>query len=166
MHRRAISQIIGTMIMVALVASIGSLLLFRGVDAINDFNNFAFSFFGGETDSASELLLIEHVHFNTTLPNKELNLWIRNTGTVDATINAITMVKLDTQELIVGEDSRIDLIPIKSLVKITLKDGQVDLTGGGTQAWTDTYFDNKEYRLTVTTLSGNSFDVVATPFNT
>jgi len=154
--------------MVALVASIGSVFLFQGMDVINGFNNLASSFLGGQTDAARERFLIEHIHYNTTTPvDKELNIWIRNTGIVEARINSITMVKLDTQELIISEVNRNDLIPIKSMLKITLNNTQVDLSAGPTQVWTDPYFSNsKEYRFTVTTTLGNSFDVVTSPFNT
>lgn len=95
--RRGISSVVGTLMMVAVVAVIGSVILFQGLNGINDFNYYL-SFLTGSKDSLHENAIIENVHF--TPGDDELTISVRNTGTVQIDITKITMVNIDSQELV------------------------------------------------------------------
>jgi len=167
--RRGINQIIGTMMMVAIVAALGSVLMFQGLNGIQSFNEFLASFIGLQSDSAREELIIEHVRF--TPDTEQVDIWVRNVGIVDATINTVTIVKIDSQNLIVQSNDLLGtIIPIKSVMQLTLTSVEgVDLTccGSVNQQWDDPTFSTfKEYFVAVTTTEGNSAESVVTTFNT
>src|SRR5574342_127069 len=85
--RKGISNIVGTLLMVAIVASIGTVLLFQGMNNINNFN-FTLSFLTGSKDSLSEDVTFEHVRFNPT--DNHVNIYVRNTGLQQVEIDKIT----------------------------------------------------------------------------
>ena len=170
--KRGLSSIVGTLIMVAVVASIGSVIMFQGLNGINDFNYYL-SFLTGSKNSAYENLVIEHVRFNPT--TNGLDVWVRNTGTVEVGISKITMVRMDTQELILDVNPHVTL-PINELVNInelvdTNRDGS--LTAADTwqsspydiPPFSDAPYDTPQFRISITTLSGNSFETTANRFN-
>ena len=160
--RRGISSVVGTLIMVAIVAALGSTILFQGLNGINDFNYYL-SFLTGSKKSLQENLMIEHVRFNPT--DEQLDIWIRNTGTVQVEIAKITMVKIDSQELVPIDISGETTISIGDIENMN---GLADLTVlviPATQ-WDDPSYATSEYRISVTTAMGNSFESTATPFNT
>ena len=168
--KRGLSSIVGTLIMVAVVASIGSVIMFQGLNGINDFN-FYLSFLTGSRNSANENLIIEHVRFNPT--TTDFDIWVRNTGTVEVEITKITVVNLNSQEIVLSATSD-DIVPIGEHVGINK---QADLPLSTTGGWEDdpacvAYvvttcpYEFAEYRISITTLSGNSFETLATPFNT
>jgi hypothetical protein len=109
--RRAVSQIIGSLVVLALVASIGSVILFQGLNQINAFN-YDLSFHDRENnDALREDIAWEHVRFDPD--STEIELYLANIGSIDSTIVTATVVKVDTQELVVAwqdipeEDGRI-----------------------------------------------------------
>ena len=170
--KRGLSSIVGTLIMVAVVAAIGSVIMFQGLNGINDFNYYL-SFLTGSKNSAYENLVIEHVRFNPT--TSDLDVWVRNTGTVEVDISKITMVRMDTQELILDTNPHVTL-PISTLVDLneqvdTNRDGSID----GTDTWQSSPYDQApfnvapydtpQFRISITTLSGNSFETTANRFN-
>jgi flagellin-like protein len=170
--KRGISSIVGTLIMVAVVASIGSVIMFQGLNGINDFNYYL-SFLTGSKNSLHENLIIEHVRFNPT--TNDLDVWVRNTGTVELEISKITMVRMDTQELILDANPQI-ILPISTIVNInepvdTNRDGSLTLADTWQNSPYDTPpfntppYDTPQYRISLTTQSGNSFETTATRFN-
>ncbi len=170
LRKRGISSVVGTLIMVAVVAAIGSVIMFQGLNGINDFNYYL-SFLTGSRNSANENLVIEHVRFNPTTPN--LDIWIRNTGTVEVKITKIMVVNLNSQEIVLSKISD-DIIPIGEHVGIN-KLADLPLSLGGWEddpacvaydVVTPCPYEFAEYRISITTLSGNSFETLATPFNT
>ncbi len=147
--------------MLAIVGGIGSILLFQGMNAINSFNS-ALSIFDVETkDAARESLVIAHVRFHDT---DDVTLWIRNTGTIDVVIDTITMVRIDTQELllnnstIAAEVDFADQVPLKDIKQAGPMDTSLSTSWGSVLG--------EKFRITVTTTRGSSFDVVAKPLNT
>src|SRR5574338_667428 len=86
--KRGISSIVGTLLMVAVVASIGSVLMFQGLNGINDFNYYL-SFLTGSKSALEENAIIEHIKFDPL--TNDLDVWVRNTGTTQMEINKITM---------------------------------------------------------------------------
>ena len=152
--KRGISSIIGTLIMVAVVAAIGSVIMFQGLNGINDFNYYI-SFLTGTKNSSYENLVIEHVRFDPV--SNDLELWIRNTGTVEAKIAKINMVRIDNQEIIIN-DNPDQIISIGEL-------GSMDIPQA-IAVWQGTPYETAQYRISLITSSGNSFETTAVPFNT
>lgn len=172
---RGISQIIGTVLMLAIVATLGSVLLIQGTQSIEVFNSFVNFYKDSQTTAAQESILIEHVTFVPT--NKTVNFWLRNTGTIEVTVDRITMVKIDTQELVIQNEttSITQTIYPKELEKIQVSTSDSAFLGIVTAAplkWeknylaTSTPLNASEYRISITTARGNSFETIARPFNT
>ena len=170
--KRGLSSIVGTLIMVAVVAAIGSVIMFQGLNGINDFNYYL-SFLTGSKNSAYENMVIEHVRFNPA--TSDLDVWVRNTGTVEVEISKITMVRMDTQDLILNVNPHVTL-PISELVDInelvdTNRDGSIDPADTWQNSPYDLApfnvapYDTPQFRISITTLSGNSFETTANRFN-
>lgn len=155
--RRAISQIIGALMMVAIVTVVGTAILFPGLSAIQDFRN-VMEVEGDKADSARESLLIEHVRFNPT--SDVIIISVRNIGTISAIVDTITIVKIDTQDLLLNQNAINDEIFVKEVSDITY-----NANLGGSD-WQDSPYNDKSYEISVTTVRGNSFKVVAIPYNT
>ena len=167
--RRGISNIVGTLIMVAVVAAFGSVIMFQGLNGINDFNYYL-SFLTGSKNSVNESAVIEHVRFDPSIIGPTTNavdIWIRNTGTTQLEISKVSIVKMDTQVQIFANNNRVT-IPINQLVNIN----QSPITPAGIVWNTAQYCGltfptcTVSYRISITTASGNSFETTATPFNT
>lgn len=163
--KRGISTIVGTLLMVAVVASIGSVLMFQGLNGINDFNYYL-SFLTGKKSYVNESAVIEHVRFNPT--TEDMDIWVRNTGTEQLEISKVSIVKMDTQVQIIANNNQVT-IPINELVNINQSP-----TTPSPIVWNSlTYCGatpptpcTTSYRISITTASGNSFETTATPFNT
>lgn len=172
--RRGISNIIGSLIVLAIVASVGSVILFQGLNQINAFS-FDLSLF--DKEKVSELredIVFQHVRFDAgPLPEgNNLILYLANVGSVDSTISSVTVVKIDTQELIFTRmmPSANATIPIEEDAMIILDGANLPL--GAEHIWNSTEYGppggppNPKYKITVGTSKGNFFDTVAEPFNT
>ena len=153
--KRGLSSVVGTLIMVAIVASIGSVILFQGMNSINAFN-YDLSFLTGSKDALSENIIIEHVRFNPT--TNDVNLYVRNIGTQEVEIDKITMVKIDTQELILNNKTseKIFISDMKNMTQLPT------ITGG---VWNVNQYNHTDYKISITTKAGNSFETIARPFN-
>ena len=153
--KRGISSIIGTLLMVAVVSVIGSVILFQGLNGINNFNYYL-SFLTGSKDASHESAVTEHVRFNPA--DNNLDVWVRNTGTVQLEISRITVVRLDTQAIIINENPG---------ATVFLSDTtQINHPDDGAFNWSDAGYDTAQYRISLTTSKGNSFETMATPYNT
>lgn len=159
--------------MLAVVTVVGSALFIQGLGGITDFNTFLAVFSEeGETDMVHESIIIEHVRFHPE--NESVGFWLRNTGLTTVTIDRITMVKVDTQDLIINKDLAEEIFGKEiNLINVT---GHT-LPGSLTK-WNESYDDDNnpgtpdaaledsEYRISVTSVRGNSFETTAAPFNT
>jgi len=169
--RKGVSTVVGTLFMLAVVTSVGSVLFIQGLTGINTFNNFLVVFSEeGESESVHESILIEHVRFDPA-GSKDVQFWLRNNGLERVGIDRITMVRVDTQELIINKDFTNPAVELfgQELEKITVTGSDVDI--GSCTEWDcsdegDAALEGDEYRISVTTARGNSFETVATPFNT
>ena len=164
--RRAISQIIGTMMMVAIVASVGSALMFQGIDGINEFNSYMQGVVGITSNSARELILIEHVHMDPATSGVEI--YVTNYGSVDVLVRSVKMLKIDTQHLLFDNDIS-ELIPIGTRIMLNDPGGvTADLSKlGGSATWTNSlYSAQQEYLISITTAEGSSFQKAVSAFNT
>jgi len=185
--RRAVSQVIGALFALAIVATFGSVLLIQGVQGVENFTAFLNIFEETEAKSTQEVFIIEHVKFNATIidengntvdNHEEIDIWIRNTGKIDIIIDRISIVKINTQELIVNIENINQDVFQKEVRQITLGENEDEdeevtmptLTPTGScscQDWEDVFVaeGSTEYRITVTTIRDKSVETVAGLFN-
>lgn len=158
--RRAISQIMGSVVILGVVTSIGSVVLFNGMNQINAFS-YDLSFHDkAKNEAYRENLMFEHVRFEPG--TNQIILYFANIGTTESTIESITVVKLDTQNILVDwEDG------VNSTIQIKESSDPIIINANlGSLTWNDPLYRNSEYKISVTTSKGNFFSTVASPFNT
>ena len=163
--KRGISSIVGTLLMVAVVASVGSVILFQGMNNINNFN-YMLSFLTGSKGSISEDITIEHVRFDPT--SNSLNIYLRNTGIQEVEIDKITVVKMDTQDLIWTNqtNTKIFISEFKNMTQTPNITAYPPLPPLCTSAcWNVNQYNSTDYQISITTTLGNSFETIARPFN-
>ena len=164
-NRRAVSQIIGSVVILGIVTSVGSVILFNGMDSISAFT-YDLSFHEKTKNQIHrEDIIFEHVRFEPNTDNITIDL--ANIGTVESTISTITILKIDNQEIIANWIEVNQSIQIKDNQRIILDDiddSEIILTGTG--IWNDANYLNSEYKISLTTVRGNFFTTVASPFNT
>jgi len=170
--RKGVSTVIGTLFMLAIVTAVGSVLAIQGITGITTFNNFLAIFSEeGESESVHESILIEHVRFIPT--SKDVEIWLRNNGLQRVGIDRITMVNVETQDLIINKDFTNPAVALfgQELQLVTITGGDVSLPTSCLK-WDSSSCANSvvladdEFRISVTSSRGNSFETVATPFNT
>ena len=160
--RRGISQIIGTLFMVAIVVSVGSVLLFTGIENITSFNSFLEIIKNTETDQINESFIIEHIRFDpVTNSGENIEISIRNTGSVDITLERIAIHQIENQNLIIYDTDP----------NLTIFSGEME-----TQTYTnwigtgidinDVGYVDSQYRIVVTTTKGTTVETIAAAFNT
>ena len=166
--RRGVSQIIGSLIVLAVVASVGSVILFQGLNQINAFN-YSLTFHDREhNEGLREDILFEHVRFD---PNtNDLVLYLANIGSIDSTIASVTVVKIDTQELLLAWKEVDPTINPNNPTGLILIDNHIVLhtnvtTLNGDNKWNQTYYNTTDYKISISTSKGNFFDEVRSPFN-
>ncbi|WP_109877338.1 hypothetical protein [Nitrosopumilus zosterae] len=156
----------GSVVILGIVSSVGSVILFNGMNSISAFT-YDLSFHEASKNQIHrEDIIFEHVRFEPNTDNLIIDL--ANIGTVESTIVSITILNIDNQEIIsnwVDLDQTIQLKDNRQLVLDLLDDAQIILVqGSGT--WNDPAYVNSEYRISLTTAKGNFFTTVASPFNT
>lgn len=164
-NRRAVSQIIGSIVILGIVSSVGSVILFNGMNSISAFT-YDLSFHEKSKNQIHrEDIIFEHIRFVPNDDNIEIDLL--NIGTVETTVTNITILKIDTQEIIANWIDVTEPVPMKTNKKIILDNSNIVLTNGiVTQTWDDAYYVDGKYKISLTTVKGNFFTTVASPFNT
>jgi len=164
--RRAVSQVMGSIVILGIVSSVGSVILFNGMNSISAFT-YDLSFHEkSKNEIHREDIIFEHVRFEPDTDNIAISL--ANIGTVESTISTITVVKINTQEIVANWVDVNQSIQVKDFQKITLddvNDSEIILTPIDSTWNNSTYFDY-EYKISLTTTRGNFFSTVASPFNT
>ena len=149
--------------MVAVVVPIGVIILSSGMSEVAEFNQKVGVNNEQNLNRVQEDVVFEHVRFVPT--TKEVILSLRNIGTIETDINKITIVRMDTQDLIFSQDNLADFVSLKSYSDISING---DLPGADT--WNDGdvngLYRDSDYKISVITSRGNFFDTVARPFNT
>ena len=169
--RKGVSQIIGAIFMLAVVAAIGSIILIQGMTGINTFTSFLETVQANQViRSTHESFIVEHVRFDPGSEN-QVYIWIRNTGLDDITIETVAMIKIDTQELVIlNQTSNQQIFPddMKVLVnKNTSNPSVTDVTMPLSCAeWDSSPCFGADYKISITTTQGTTVDVAARPFNT
>ena len=166
--RRAVSQVIGALMALAIVATFGTILLIQGVQGVENFTSFLNIFKETSAKSAQEVFIVEHVKFNST--NKNIDLWVRNTGKIDITIDKISIVKINTQELIASTDRINKDVFSKDFKQISFTSANVTMPTKNcscSSSWQQVF--NTEgsgsYRITVSTIRDKSIETIAGLFN-
>jgi len=165
-NRRAVSQVIGSVVILGIVSSVGSVILFNGMESISAFT-YDLSFHEKSKNQIHrEDVIFEHVRFEPSSDNMEIDL--ANIGTVESTITNITIMKIDTQEIIANWVDVNESVAIKDNQKIILDltDDSDIILSVGSNTWDDPYYVDSEYKISLTTSKGNFITTVASPFNT
>jgi hypothetical protein len=147
------------LIVLAVVASVGSVILFQGLNQINAFN-YDLSFHDREYNEAlREDILFEHVKFD---PNANgFILYLANIGSIDSTVGTVTVVRVDTQEMIFAWEDVNETIQIEDHTIVLLN--ATSLPGA---QWNQTGYNSTDYKISITTSKGNFFSTIATPYDT
>ena len=158
--RRAISQVMGSVVILGVVTSIGSVILFNGMNQINAFSYDLTFHDKAKNEAFRENLMFEHVRFEPG--TDQIILYLANIGTTESTIESITVVKLDTQNILVNWDESVGTtIQIKDSSDPVIINANLN-----SQTWDDPTYRTSEYKISITTSKGNFFSTVASPYNT
>lgn len=157
---RGISQVVGSLFMLAVVIPIGVIILSNGMTEVAEFNQKLSVNNDQQINSVQEDVIFEHIRFVPS--SNEVIISVRNSGTVETGINKISIVKMDTQELIVSETNLAPFLSLKDYGDITVN-GNLALGGN---VWDDPNYRDSDYKISLITSRGNFFDTIARPFNT
>ena len=161
--RRGVSQIMGGLLMLAIVVPLGSVVLFSGITEITAFNNSLSNTIEYRNNGIQEDLVFEHIRFE---PNsKMVTISALNTGSSEIVVDRITLVNMTNQKFLFKIDSVSSFVPLVLQVQNST---DIDITANfaGTD-WSDSGDPTKwEYRISIITARGNFFDTVARPYNT
>jgi hypothetical protein len=153
----------GSIVILGVVTSVGSVILFNGMNEISAFT-YDLSFHETSKNQIHrENLLFEYVRFVPNTDNVEINL--TNIGTIESTVSTITILNINTQEIIANWVEVNQSIPIKDYQKITLDDpdeSEIILTPIEA-TWDDGHYNTDTYKISLTTTRGNFFTTVANP---
>jgi len=145
--------------MLAIVVPVGIVILSQGLYEVADFNRFLSTTMEQGIDSVREDIIFEHVRFEPT--GNQVTVSIRNISTITSSIDKISIVKMDTQELLVYQDNLASSLPLKDGTDIIVN---ANLASSG--QWADSMYVDSDYKISITTIRGNFFDTIARPFNT
>jgi hypothetical protein len=166
--RRGLSQIMGGLLMLAIVVPLGSVVLLSGVTEITAFNNSMSNTIEYRNNGIQEDLVFEHIRFEPT--SKIITISAFNTGSVDIVVDRITVVNMSNQDILFKIDSVSSFVPIVlSVQNGTDINIEADLLRYGNPLfnWNDgNNPTNWEYRISIITARGNFFDTVVRPYNT
>ncbi len=163
--RRGLSQIIASLLMLAIVVPIGSVILVNGMGTIAGFNNSLSNTIDVKNEGIQEDLVFEHVRFDPS--DDAVEITIKNIGSVETIIDRVTLVNMTSQNVLfsISGVGTFDTNPIlikdsRSFVldPVNLEDGCIIWNCGSTTNW--------EYKISIITSRGNFFDTVVRPYNT
>src|SRR3989337_1179287 len=78
MQRRGISQVIGSLLMLAIVVPLGSIILFNGTTEITAFNNEMSNSLEFRNNGIQEDLVFEHIRFDPSTKNVMIPLFLNS----------------------------------------------------------------------------------------
>jgi len=162
--RRGLSQVIGSLLLLAIVVPLGTVLLVSGTTQINAFNNQMSSSLVFNNQGIREDLVFEHVRFDPTSPTGDVTISLRNTGSVETIIDRVILVNMSNQEILYKIDDLSAFVPLTIAIKSSTDFTIPGNPEGGT--WNSATKIDKEYKISIITARGNFFDTVARPYNT
>jgi hypothetical protein len=160
--RRGLSQILGSLMLLAIVVPLGTVLLVNGTSEINAFNNQMTGSLVFNNQGIREDIIFEHIRFDP--PTGDVIISLRNTGSVETIIDRVTLVNMSSQNILYKIDDMSAFVPLTIPIKSTV-DFTIDANPEG-GSWDSATIIDKEYRLSIITARGNFYDTVARPYNT
>jgi len=163
-NRRAVSQVIGSLLLLAIVVPLGTVVLVKGTAEINAFNNEMTSSVVFNNKGIREDLVFEHVRFDPG--SKIVEITIRNTGSVETLLDRVTIVNMTSQKILfsIAGVSSVDITPVQ------IKDSRLITINAnldpGCSDWNCGLTTEHDYKISIITARGNFFDTIARPFNT
>jgi hypothetical protein len=157
--KRGISQIMGALFMMAIVVPVGTVIVTKGLNEVGEIGNRLSSGITYQNEGGREDIVFEHIRFDPT--SDDVTISIRNVGSVETNIAKLTMVKTDTQELLINNKA----LGVNTQPRVGTDiavEGNLQFTG----RWNDPAYVNSEYKISILTEKGNFFTTVARPFNT
>lgn len=155
--RRGISQIIGSLFMLAIVVPIGVVILSTGLGEVADFNRYLTVTRDQGIDATREDIIFEHVRFEPS--TNQITVSLRNISTVESIVDRITIVNVTNQDLLIYNDT----LPLSQSTIHLKDDTDIVIYADPSVSWTQ---DGLDYKISITTSRGNFFDTVARPYNT
>ena len=156
-RKRGISQIIGSLFMLAIVVPIGVVILSTGLYEVADFNRFLTVTREQGIDATREDIIFEHVRFEPS--TNQITVSLRNISTVESIIERITIVNMTNQDLLVYNNT----LPLSQTI-LQLEDStDIVVYADPSVSWTQ---DGLDYEISITTVRGNFFETIARPYNT
>ena len=147
-RRAAVSQIIGTLIMLGVVSVAGGVLFINGIQVLTEFDANINSQSFAAAEKIQEKIVISHVRFHDS---DDVRLFVRNVGEVEADIVSIKILNRDEQTLDCCDFTG-ETLPIQEPV-------QIDLI-------LDANFDtNDDYKISIVTARDNMFTKFVRPPN-
>jgi len=164
-NRRGVSQVIGSLLLLAIVVPLGTVVLINGTTEINAFNNEMKSSIVFNNKGIRENLVIEHVRFDPL--TSDVKITVKNIGSVETIIDRVTLVNMTSQNILfsVPGVSSIDPIAVQIKDSRLIPLNPVNLESGCTD-WVCGSTSEHDYKISIITARGNFFDTVARPFNT
>ena len=157
LRRRGISQIIGSLFMLAIVVPIGVVILSTGLYEVADFNRFLTVTRDQGINAVREDIIFEHVRFEPS--TNQITVSLRNISTVELIVNRITIVNMTNQDLLIYNDT----LPLSQSIIHLKDDTDIVVYADPSVSWTQDGFD---YKISITTMRGNFFETIARPYNT
>jgi hypothetical protein len=149
----------GTLFMLAIVVPVGTVIVTKGLNEVGEIGNRLASGITYQNEGGREDIVFEHIRFEPT--GDQVTISLRNVGSVETTISKVTMVKTDTQELVIHDKN----VGVNTQPRVgTDIDSTANLLFSG--RWDDPAYVNSEYKISILTEKGNFFSTVARPFNT
>ena len=156
-RKRGISQIIGSLFMLAIVVPIGVVILSTGLYEVADFNRFLTVTRDQGIDAVREDIIFEHVRFEPG--TYKITVSLRNISTVELIVDRITIVNMTNQDLLIYNDT----LPLSQSIIHLKDDTDIVVYADPSVSWTQDGFD---YKISITTMRGNFFETIARPYNT
>ena len=157
LRRRGISQIIGSLFMLAIVVPIGVVILSTGLYEVADFNRFLTVTRDQGINAVREDIIFEHVRFEPS--TNQITVSLRNISTVELIVDRITIVNMTNQDLLIYNDT----LPLSQSIIHLKDDTDIVVYADPSVSWTQDGFD---YKISITTMRGNFFETIARPYNT
>ena len=156
-RKRGVSQIIGSLFMLAIVVPIGVVIVSQGLFEVADFHRYLTVTRDQGLDATREDIIFEHVRFEPS--TNKITVSLRNISTVESIIERITIVNMTNQDLLLYNNT----LPLDETT-IHLEDyTDIVVYADPSVSWTQ---DGLDYKISITTIRGNFFDTIVRPYNT
>ena len=93
-RRRGVSEVVATLLMLAIVVVLGTMVFAFGSTAFSQFSQGFSNLIGLKTNQLQETYVVEYVQFNGTSPTLTVVATVRNVGTIPTEIASIAISNL------------------------------------------------------------------------